>query len=399
VESLRNLLGDEWIKQEVLSADPEHLLGRWHKKNPDNPFTRYADDLAGFILKGGVKCDLARLATKLKSEFVETLVEMGYAVFLAKQGFQVTMEPTAPEAGPGLLAVRGSEYYVEVRKVGLDEASAAADLATQDVFNRLCSRPSRYGVLISMTDEYAAHSRQLKQAVNTVVTVLEDLTKRHVRKATLYYYGAGKHTLHEGDEAQPHFDYADGKKLAAQLEEFEHLKAAHFIARFDDSGNENDHTPVAVHPLGEHPYQVKPSETHLRLREILQKKSKQLPKASRGIIVLDITDLAKLMVDEETIMNAVYGDLQVIIKMPSDGEDFQWADMNRKTNGFFLKTTRVSAVVVETASIADDVFSVNREVFPTNNPQATVLTTEELKALGTIAEDLENLCAEKSITP
>ena len=100
MESLRNLLGDEWIKQEVLSADPEHLLGRWHKKNPDNPFTRYADDLAGFILKGGVKCDLARLATKLKSEFVETLVEMGYAVFLAKQGFQVTMEPTAPEAGP-----------------------------------------------------------------------------------------------------------------------------------------------------------------------------------------------------------------------------------------------------------------------------------------------------------
>lgn len=36
----------------------------------------------------------------------------------------------------------------------------------------------------------------------------------------------------------------------------------------------------------------------------------------------------------------------------------------------------------------------SREVFPTNNPQAMILTLDELKSFGTIAEGLERLCAE-----
>jgi hypothetical protein len=292
------------------------------------------------------------------------------------------MEPTAPKAGPDLLAVKGNEYYVEVRRVRLDEAKATADLASMDVFSRLGSKASRYSVLISMTSEYTAHSRQLKQAVKTVVAALGDLTQKQVPKATLYYYGPDNFTLHEGDEGQPQFDYTDGKKLAEQLKQFEHLKAARFIARFDDTGKESDHTPVGVHPLGEEPHLVKPDETYLRLREILQKKTKQLPKGSRGVILLDISDLSKLLVDEETIMHSVYGDRQVVVQQVPGG-DFQFHD-NRIPNGFFFKTTRVSAVVVEEAKI-DAEFSVNRLVFPTSNPQATVLTLDELKALGPIA--------------
>jgi hypothetical protein len=85
LEYLRKLLGGEWIEQEVLGADPKHLLGRWYKhRGPDNLFGRYCEELVSFIMKDGVKCDLTRLANKLKSEFLETLVEMGYAVFLAK---------------------------------------------------------------------------------------------------------------------------------------------------------------------------------------------------------------------------------------------------------------------------------------------------------------------------
>jgi hypothetical protein len=38
---------------------------------------------------------------------------------------------------------------------------------------------------------------------------------------------------------------------------------------------------------------------------------------------------------------------------------------------------------------------VSREVFPTDNPQAIVLTMAELGSLGTVAEGLENLCAEQ----
>jgi hypothetical protein len=100
------------------------------------------------------------------------------------------------------------------------------------------------------------------------------------------------------------------------------------------------------------------------------------------------------MVDDYTLRTALYGELMVTVKRAARQEGFE-TDMNRKPTGFFLGTTRVSAVVIETAKISDDTYVVNREVFPTNNPQAKVLTLDELKSFGTIAEDLEHLCAEK----
>src|SRR5258708_3351212 len=162
---LRKLMGEEMVEREIMCAEPRHTHGQRYKKSADNPVTSYADELADFILNSrSFKCDTARLATKVNGEFVDTLVEMGYAVFLGKQGFHVTMEPSAPQAGPDLLAVRGNEYYIEIRRVGLDDARAKVDLATEDVFGRLGATPSRHSVLISMTDDYSAFSQQLVKA-------------------------------------------------------------------------------------------------------------------------------------------------------------------------------------------------------------------------------------------
>jgi hypothetical protein len=392
MRNLRALLGEEWIEQEVLAAEPEHLLGKWYKKNSDNPVTRYAEELVGVALRADLlKCDVSRLASKLRGEFVDTLIELGYAVFLTERGFQVTMEPTAPLAGPDLLAVKGSEYYVEIRKVGLDEAHAAGDLATEDVFERLCDTPSRHSVVISMTDEYSAFSSELKRAVRVVRRTLNDLEKRKVRKATLYYYSPADYSLCEGDEVQPQYDYANGKKLAAQIREQERMREARFVARFDEAGQQSARTAVAVLALGPHRHRLEPDQTYLRLRSILRKKQKQLPKGASGIILLEISDLTKLMVDEFTLSATLYGDLQMRIRAEPDFPH----DWNRKPNGFFMGTTRVSAVVIERVHIITDRVSVSREVFPTNNPQAKVLTLEELRLFGTIAEGLENLCAEK----
>lgn len=394
MQNLRTLFGEEWMEREVVCAEPEHPLGKWYKKSPDNPVTRYTDELVGFVLNGAVKCDMARLADKLKAEFVETLTELGYAVFLAKRGFQVTMEPTAPTAGPDLLAVKDASYYVEVRKVGLDEAHAAADTATEDVFERLCGMPSRHSVVISMTEEYSAHSPELKKAVRVVRNTLQDLTKRQVPKATLYYHSPDDHSLREGEEVEPHYyDYADREKLALQIRDEAWKRDTRFVARFDDAGQENARTAVGVLPLGPDPHVLGPDETYLRLKSILRKKLKQLPKGSSGIILLEITELAKLMVDEFTLARTLYGDLLVTFGAGAAGEDFAH-DLNRKPNGFFMATTRVSAVVIETVEIRVDAVQVNREVFPTNNPQAKVLKLNELQLFGTIAGGHENLCAE-----
>jgi hypothetical protein len=315
MENLRRLLGEDWVTREVLCADPRHVLGRWYKKSPDNVVTRHVDALADFILHhDAVRCDAQRLATKLKGEFADTLVEMDYAVFLGRQGFQVTMEPFAPNAGPDLLAVRDVEYFLEIRRVRLDEARAAADTATEDVFRRLCETPSRYSVIISMTDEYSAHSPRLKLALKTVRRVLRELSEKRVQRATLYYRGMNDYDVSDGEEREPDYDFSDRQKLAAQLEQVERARNARFVARFDDAGEDNPRTVVAVHPLGPNPHLLKPDETYLRLRDILKKKREQLPKASRGIIVFDVKDLEKLMVDQETFQGAVYGDLVFILR-------------------------------------------------------------------------------------
>jgi len=202
-------------------------------KEPESSVIRYAEELADFVLnKRAVKCDVPRLASKLKGEFVDTLVELRYAVFLARRGCDVTMEPTAPKSGPDLLAVKGDSYYVEMKRVGLDEDHTAVDAATEDVFTRFCSMPSRYSIVISMTRDYTAYSPQLKRSSRRVASVLKDLEAKNLPEATLYYHGPKDWVVREQDVRNMEFDYADREKLAAQMQEFERAGQARFVARF-----------------------------------------------------------------------------------------------------------------------------------------------------------------------
>jgi hypothetical protein len=395
MQNLRKLFGEEWIKREVLAAAPEHLLGKWYKKSPDNPVVKYTDELVGFALKGdALKCDTSRLARKLQGEFLDTLVELGYAVFLVRRGCVVTMEPTAPKSGPDLLIEKGERYYVEIRRVRLDEEHHAVDAATEDVFARLCGTPSQYSIVLSMTNDYTAYSPKLKQASRRVATVLKDLEAKNLPEGVLYYHAPQDWAVRNEDVRKMNFDYSDGAKLAAQMHEFEWARNAHFVAKFYRCGKPQDRTHVSVLSLGDDAGPLQPDQTYLRLRGILNKKRVQIPKNSRGVIVLEISDLAKLMVDNFTISRALYGDL-LLKPVPATGEEgFDW-DMSRAPNGFFLGTSRVSAVVVETVNVGIQDISFNRTVYPTNNPQARVLLSDELKLFGEIAEGLENLCFEE----
>ena len=393
MENLRRLFGEEWFDREIVGPKPEHLLGRWYQKSKDNPVTGYTDMMVGYALQGELlRCDVPRLATKLQGEFVDTLVELGYAVFLVDQGAKVLMEPSAPLAGPDLGVEKGGRnYFVEIRRVQLDEAHAAGDLATEDVFEKLCSKPSRHSVVISMTDKYGAYSNELKRAVHRVRTVLEDLEKGGIEKATLYYYGPEDFSVREGAEEEPSYDYSDGKRLGDQIRDQEWRRDAPFVAHYDDTGQRNERTAVGVLRRGEAHALPKPDETYLRLRTLLRKKHKQLPKDSPGIILLDISALAPLMVDQFTIERTLYGDLVVVLGAAAEGYPH---DLPRKPNGYFMGTTRVSAVVIQKTEIAGKAVRIQREVFPTNNPNARVLRRDELKLFGTIAEGLENLCVE-----
>ncbi|MGH9713957.1 MAG: hypothetical protein ACRD5M_11735 [Candidatus Acidiferrales bacterium] len=395
MKNLRKLLGDEWIEMNVVGAEPQHALGRWYKKSPESSVIQYTEELADFVLNSGaVNCDKSRLASKFKGEFVDTLVELGYAAFLARRGCAVTMEPTAPQAGPDLLVVKDESYYVEIRRVRLDEEHHTVDTATEDVFARLCATPSRYNIVLSMTNDYTAFSPKLKQASRRVASILNDLEARNLPEAVLYYHSPDDWSVLEQDVRNMEFDYSDRAKLAAQMREFERAGQARFVARFYNSGERRDRTHMAVQSLGDNPGPLQPDQTYRRLRGILNKKREQIPKNSRGVILIEISDLAKLMVDEFTILRTLYGDLRVNPVLAAGGEGFD-LDTSRAPNGFFLGTSRISAVVVETVNVRAEEITFNRTVYPTNNPQARVLKLDELKLFGEISEGLENLCLEK----
>lgn len=394
MKHLRDLLGDNWVKTEILGPAPSHLLGLWQKKDPENPLVPYVDSLLDFILNSGqVKHDRVRLGCKVKADFAPTLVELGYAAFLGKQGFRVTMEPCAPNEGPDLMAVSKSAYYAEIRKVGLDEAAGAFEQATEQVFERLRNVPSRYTIFISMTEDYAAHSSKLRRAMEEVERTLCELRERPVQKASLYLSGADCYALEENGETEPEYDYEDPVKLAIQVQKHDIRKNSPFVAQFTDSGKENDHTVVGTLPLGSHPLETKPDQSYLRLRRILAKKRTQLPKGSRGIIVLDLTDL--WMLGLETIERALYGDLKIHFQRDTNGSVKDETTLNHAANGFFINTSRVSAVVVENMKIGRTI-EVVRLVYPTNNESATVLARAELCCFGELQEHLAHLSADKS---
>jgi hypothetical protein len=178
------------------------------------------------------------------------------------------------------------------------------------------------------------------------------------------------------------------------MQEFERAGEARFLAHFYDSGERRERTHVSVLSLGEDPGPLQADQTHLRLRGILNKKREQIPKNSRGVILIEISALAKLMVDEFTILRTLYGDVLVNPVAAAGGEGFN-LDMSRAPNGFFLGTSRVSAVVVEKVNVGVEEITFNRTVYPTNNPQAQVLRLAELKLFGEVAEGLEQLCLEQ----
>jgi len=198
---LKKVLGDAWVDAEIFGPHPTHLLGRWQKKDPDNIWVPYVEGLAKFLLTDNrIKVVVKDLKRKLKSEFVSTLAEMETAVFLAQQGFVVTLEPTAPKKGPDMVVVRdGISYFVEIREVGLSWEDERIKQVSNFVFGALESVPSNYSVDFTIGNSYTAKSPQLKAAIAVVLDALELLKKERMEKATLYYAHPDGKLLNRGE--------------------------------------------------------------------------------------------------------------------------------------------------------------------------------------------------------
>ncbi len=389
---LRKLLGDEWVDKEIFGPTPTHPLGLWQKRNPDNPWVKYSEDLVrSFFTNERIKFNGDALLNKLKSEYVSTLAEMESAAFLAQQGFVVTVEPMAPEKGPDLRAERdGIPYFVEIRTVGFSEEEDRITSVSSEIFAKLKSVPSSYVAHVTVGDSYTANSLELNRAIEKVIDVLKILKEDRPQKATFYYSAGNEPMLNFGGDL-------DSRALAVTEKEKRHhaiADNADFIVRFDNLGTEHPGTTASLTRTFKLP--PEPVNTHNRLKKILQKKRGQLPRGSRGIIMLEVSEL--FMLDDFSVESALYGDLEVnfgAVKGP--GEEVGDITARRNNRGFFRQTSRVSAIVIHRRTVEKRQVKDRWQVYPTNRANADTLRLSfaELSRFGEL-EERKTLSAENA---
>ena len=208
---------------------------------------------------------------KFQSEYASTLVEMEMAVFLAQQGFTVTLEPTAPKKGPDLLAEReGVSYFVEIREVGRSWEEDRFHLVSHEIVAALNAVSSRYTVAVTVGEKYVAGSAILKDAMAVLFEAIELVKQREMDTATLYYAPPDGKLLNPGQG----FSVSDPRYQKI-------VDEADFLVHFRDLGKEQIGTPATVARKMKFP--PEPVKTHERLKSILVEKSSQLPKDLRGI--------------------------------------------------------------------------------------------------------------------
>lgn len=382
---LRKLLGSPWVDANVFGNNTAaHRLGLWQKKDPYNPWVKYTERL----VKGILTCQNIRfkdevLANKLKSktDFVSTITEMESATFLAEQGFTVTLEPTAPQKGPDIQAEwQGIPYFIEIRTVGFPKDEDRRNSVTNEIFGKLSGVRSSYSVGFIVAPTYKPGSRELSGAIKSVLNSLGALKELKAKSATLYYAGKDEVLL-----VRP------GVSLTAK--HIGIMQKAEFEARFTHSGKEHSGTPASFF---EKKKVVEPVKDHERLKKILDDKRDQLPTASRGIIVLEVSEL--FMLSEFSIMRALYGDVLITFpRVQEPGGDVAEGTQTRNNRGFFGRTSRVSAVIIQRRKTNGTEIANEWNVYPTNRANADTirLMLVELERFGDVG-DRKNLSADNT---
>lgn len=388
---LRQLMGDSWIDANVFGEKPKHLLGQWWKKGDLNPWLAYTESLVQAILTNEkIRLDRVALAQKVKADYVSTLAEMEAAAFLLERGFSVVLEPAYPQKGPDLRADwQETPYFVEVKTVVHSDEDSRFNRISNEVFRTLNSVPSSYSVSITVGDKYVPRSQPLRKATEAILKSLEILKEENWTRATLYYSGAGRLLNPGGD-----FSGSGAASGSIRAKHQPIIDKADFIASFRHVGEERPKTAAFMaREFKKHP---EADKSHERLKGILDKKRKQLPKGSRGIILIERSEL--FMLSDFAIEAALYGNLVVQIRAPqTPGGPLEEVTASRDHQGIFALTSRISAVVIHERHVDGSNVRSEWKVYPTDraNSDTIRLGLAELRRFGEVG-DRDSLSAENA---
>jgi hypothetical protein len=322
------------------------------------------------------------------AEHYQIRAEIETAVFLEESGFVVTLEPFAPDKGADIRADFDQKaYYLEVRSVGDSEEDDRFNSVSSEMFAMLNGIASHYSADITVGEEYTPRGPRLREAKETVRKSLEILEEEQWPRATLYYSPEG------GSLLNPSGDYTGGSGGARERAWQAVVDSADFVVRFRHHDQRSEKTPaIASRPFERIPVA---DQTHARLQKIMKKKREQLPKNSRGLIVIECSDL--FMLTDFSISAALYGDLMVRFDPVGPGEPVGDPIPYRNARGLFAKTSRVSAVLFHRRFVAEGEVQHDWQVYPTNraNPDTIRLSGAELGRFGNLGER-ESLTSEEA---
>ena len=260
---------------------------------------------------------------------------------------------------------------------------------SNEIARKLDSISSPYSVAVAVGDKYRPRTQPLKWAIEAIVKSLEILKDEKWKEVTLYYSAGGKLLNPHGD-----FRGSVGSSGTIRAKHQVVVDSADFIARFRHVGKERPNTFAwMARDLKSLP---QADQSHERLKGVLDKKRKQLPKDSRGIILIDRSEL--FMLTDFSIEAALYGNLVVRIGAPETlGIPLGEATAFRDHRGIFGLTSRISAVVIHERRVVDSNVINDWKVYPTDRANADTirLTLEELQRFGNL-EDRTNLCADNA---
>jgi len=238
-------------------------------------------------------------------------------------------------------------------------------------------------------DAYTPGSQPLKKATDALLGSLKILKDENWKRATLYYSASGTLLSPQGD-----FSQSSAGSSALQAKHQAILDSADFIVRFRNVGKECPKTAASM--SREFKRQLNPDQSHERIKKILKRKKEQLPKDSRGIILLEGSEL--FMLNDFAIEAALYGDLVVTITAPATpGGPVGEPTMRRNGRGFFRQTSRASAVVIHRRHVESTGIRSDWQVYPTNRANADTirLNLAELQRFGDLG-DRAHLSAENA---
>ena len=259
-------------------------------------------------------------------------------------------------------------------------------MITKQIFAKLNSVLSRYSASVTIAEEYTPNSPQTNAAIAALIEALDVLKEKQYAKPTFYYAHPG------GKVLNPHGDYyPTDLRNGSEKQCNEIVSKAEFVVRLRRLEEEKSGTPATLMKKLKLP--PEPVNTHERLKQILRNKRKQLPRASRGILSLEVSE--QFMLSEFSIHTALYGDW--VVQFGSVSEPSRPVEPNLMSNhrGFFRETSRVSAIVIQKRTVEDGQVKCERKVYPTNRANADTirLNLAELLRLGDV-EDRAHLSAE-----